>query len=135
MRDTSGDLPMAALHAVQNGLASAKAATYAALAEGGKNPALAAQFMATIDGPESLETYQDNAATIETAAAAWNTMLQTQLRALPAARLISLPVRSDNGIDSRHIATIGTLTAAEASGIRTSTELANLVAAFEAAGA
>lgn len=135
VRDSSGDLTVAALDAVQTGLARAKAATYAALAEGARNPVLAAGFMATIDGPESLAVYQANAVAIEARAAAWNAMLQTQLRALPPATLISLAVTSSNGIESKRIETVRFLTSAQASGIRTSSELADLIAAFEAAGA
>lgn len=135
VRDTSGDLTLRSLDDVQNGLQVAKATTFAALSEGAIAPAAAEAFMAGLGGPATLAAYQAAAMDIEGKASAWNGLLAGVLTGLSGPDLIALVTRDVGGIETRHIEYVAFIPAATAGQLRTSQELAELIAAFEAVGA
>lgn len=135
LRDTSGDLTFHSLNEVQDGLREAKSTTFAALAEGGKSPEAAELFMAGLGGPATLAEYYTAAADIESKAAGWNGKVNAILLTLPVECVIGMVPVTQNGITTKHIEYKSFIPAQYSDELRSSPELAALIAAFEGVGA
>mgnify|MGYP000454050762 CR=1 FL=1 len=135
VRDSSGDLTFAALHAVQEGLAGAKLTTAAALTEGQKQPAAAESFMAGLGGPTTLAAFYAASVDLEAKAAAWNVALAGLLSSLSADELIGLELHGVDPLSYKLIRHKAFIPAAKADPFRANQALAELIAAFEAVGA
>ena len=135
VRDARGDLLWSALDAMQDGLRQSKATTYATFVDATKQPESAEAHLKSLGGPATLADYQDKAVAVELAAASWNHWLQSYLGTLPATTLIGLVVRSDNGVETKHIERGYFIPAELAAPLRACPQLAALINAFEAVGA
>jgi hypothetical protein len=135
IRNTQGDLPWWAIDRVQDGLAQSKEACLAALAEGQRQPVNSEEFMRSLGGPATLADFQAKIMACETAAAAWNTRLAALLADLSGPELIALIRRGEGMMATSHVERVPFLSAGRADGLRSSDELASLIAAFEAVGA
>lgn len=135
VRDTSGDLPFRSLNDVQDALREAKTTTFAALSEGAKAPIAAEAFMAGLGGPSSLADYQASAMNIEAKASAWNALMASTIHSLPVDAVIGMVTLAMDGIETKHIEYRSFIPATYAEPIRSSQQLADLIAAFEAVGA
>lgn len=133
----SGDLTFRDLDLIYEGLASSKIHALAALAEGSKPGAQAGaqEFMASMGGPATLTDFQSKLVTIETKAAAFHAEVAAAFAAMPPTDLIRVNSRSVGGVTVPFIERAAFIPAAYADPLRQSTELAELVAAFEAVGA
>lgn len=135
VRDGSGDLPWRDLHAIQSGLEAAKRTTYEVLGEAAKAPTASESYMVSVNGPATIAAFQAQAVTLEFAAADWNVFLSAQLANLTGPELISLVLVDVNNIQTKKIAYVDFIPAAKAQTLRSSAELAALIAGFEAVGA
>ncbi len=135
VRDARGDLLWASLDAVQDGLRRSKVTTYATFAEAAKQPQSAEAHMASLGGPSTIAAYQAKAVVVEAAAAAWNAWLAGYLATLPTGSLVGMVIRSQDGIDTKHIEWATFIPGDLAAPLRASAQLAALITAFEAVGA
>lgn len=134
IQSQGGGLLWRVLEDAQNSLRASKLACLKAMAEGQKQPAGAEAFMAQIGGPATLAEFAAALQAVEVAASAWNDFLTTFLAGLPTSDLIAVHRQDQNlPTETRHI--IRPAAIANADALRNSQELANLIAAFEAAGA
>lgn len=139
LRDSTGDLPWNTLGAVQGALRNAKVAATEALSEANKRPATAEAYMADMGGPSTLIDFQNAMGAIETAATAYNARVQSMLNLLTVSEVMWMEVFSADGIDTQILKHNPAIPNAnpdkKADHLRVSQELADLIAAFESAGA
>lgn len=135
IRDNSGDLTFQNISRMHAALAEAKLTTLQALQEGAKQPVASETFMQNLGGPQTLVDFQGAAVNIESQVALMNARLQTVLDSLTSDELIGIETRGVAPTDYREVAFKSFIPAAKADSFRTSTELADLISAFEAVGA
>jgi hypothetical protein len=135
VRTSSGDLTFRDLDLVYQGLSDSKVNALAALAEGGKAPTGAEEFMAKMGGPATLADFQVKLEDIETKAAAFHAEVTATFAAIPSSSLIAVKTRNLGGVTVPFIERGAFIPATYANPLRTSAALADLQAAFEAVGA
>lgn len=133
-----GDLPYRDLDMAQEALREAKVASLAILtrAATATNVAAAEAHMASLGGPATMAEFTARVTVIEGKSASWNTALAACLAGLGSAGLPVMVTRTVDGISTQHIERPHAIPGVLADPLRTSTELAELAAAFfEAVGA
>lgn len=135
IRDGVGELHFRDLNLAQQHLHGAKINSIGALTEGQKATVAAEAFMQSLGGPATLGAFAVRMAEIEAKASAWNARLKSWLETLPSSAFVKMVVRSQDGIDAKHIGQTQVATEMQADPLRSSVELADLIAAFEAVGA
>lgn len=136
LRDGFGILNWSDLINVQRSLHQAKIASVKAMTEGSKAREAAEAYMRQINGPASLEAFGGQLAAVEVAAEGWSDLLRSTVAALPGSAFMQIGA-VDQGAPTETAMPFrqDSLPADVALSIRQSTQLASLIAAFEAAGA
>lgn len=136
LRDGSGDLNWSDLVNTQRLLHRAKIASIKAITEGFKAREAAETYMRQINGPVTLEAFAAQLAVVEAAGAAWANLLRDTVNGLPGSAFLRIGA-IDEGTPSETAIPIRleNIPAEQSTAIRSSGELAGLIAAFEAAGA
>lgn len=135
VRDATGALSFRDLGRVQAGLRASKIAGIAVVTEGAASPAAAEAHMASLGGPATMAEFQATMADVEAKAATWNVALEAALAGLSNAELITLAFDTRNGVSTRAIEFKQEIPALKAAPLRQSAEIADLLDAFDAAGA
>lgn len=130
IQSSSGDLTILQIAQAQSGLERAKLAAVSLIEEGAKAPAATEAMMAEMGGPSTLAEFGAGMVAIEAAAATWNAALDDALQASPGWSLVTRPQT-----DTRHPEPAQFVPAAIAEPLRQTQALADLIAAFDAAGA
>lgn len=135
IQSSVGPVPIGLLDRLQSGLRGAKAASYETMAEYAKQPTAAGKMMADVGGPATLADFQDKIGALEVKASAWNTALSGYLSQLTGADLLALEIVDADGVSTKHIKRRNTASVAVSDAIRADPALADLLVAFEEAGA
>ncbi|GAA0309167.1 hypothetical protein [Rhodovulum strictum] len=135
IQSSTGDLRLRDIDRANDAMRAAKSLCLSALAEGQKQPAASAAFMASIGGPSSLAVFAGHLAQIDAAATAWNDAWSAWLDTLEVSELIQPATLDRDGIETRYIARTEVIGDAKAAPLRGSQALADLVAALAAVGA
>lgn len=135
IRDSGGDLPWRTIEDAQQKIAAAKVTGLAAYQDAQIRPAAAQQFLADIGGPATLAEFNTLLGQLNTAMNAWHTGLSSLLSIMDGTEFMAVVQRGTGTGATHHFERVGFLTQARADVLRSSTQLANLIAAFEAVGA
>lgn len=135
IRDSGGDLTWRALEDAQQKIAIAKATGLDAYTEAQRQPAAAQQFLADIGGPETLAEFNTLLGQLNTAMNAWHAGLTALIDLMDGTEFMTVVQRGTGAGSTFHFERVGFLAEARADVLRNSTQLANLIAAFEAVGA
>jgi len=135
IRDSGGDLTWRALEDAQKKIAIAKAAGFDAFEDAQKQPATAEQFLADIGGPATLAEFNTLLGQLNTAMNAWHTGLTQLIAVMDGPEFLAVAQSGTGASSTFHFERVGGLTQARADVLRNSSQLADLIAAFEAVGA
>lgn len=144
----AGDLPFSQIETVQRALGRSKVTALAAITdlstasqESTAEAAEAETFLANYGGPASIADFQSHLASIDTAAGDWAARLKAAVRevsttaATSGIYFVDIEPRDFSGTQIKMVSYFDRMTSAIATPLRASSELAALIAAFEAAGA
>ena len=131
-RDSTGDMSLADVQRIENGLTRAKDFCIRALAEGKKQPAGAEAVMKGAGGPDTLTALETGLGGVEVSAAGWNVAVDAMYPNLKWNDLIERTTTAVGTKVTNHKMLIPSVLADT---LRQSTALQDLIAAFEAVGA
>ena len=135
LRDTTGDMTWRTINTGLETLRNARETSTLALSEANKSPVGAEAYLATLGGPQTLAAFQSGLVNINQKATAFTDSLALWVDGLPVSQIRSVGAVSYNGVSSVQVIDTPFVSAAYIGTLRTSVELQELIAAFEAIGA
>ena len=135
LRDTTGDMTWRSINTGLETLRNARETSTLALSEANKSPVGAEAYLADLGGPQTLVAFQSGLVNINQKATAFTDVLALWVDTLPVSQVRSVGTVSYGGVSSVQVIDTPFVSVVYMDTLRASTELQDLIVAFEAIGA